>query len=454
MTEMLKYYHQFKEMIFGSRRGIKDVIISMIPQIAQTFSGLITSILIARGLGPAGIGDYALILSIPTLVISLSDSGIGQTAIRYASKTANVENYGTMHKVLRWAFNLRMLLVLVISAVFYFISPYIAGNFWHNPNLTELLRISLLIAIFGVISHIPTIYFQSLKQFKTNSIILTIQSILTLVGILLIAWFNAWSLEIVISVSIITSGINAALFIISVPKSIYFKYAPTKLGTITKTVLNAFKAPDIDSEIQVEETGIQSFTFYMFLSTLFVLIVSQMDIWLIGYYLNPSQVGIYSVARNFTIPLTVVLAAINTALWPRASALTSKPHIMHLLKTTFKLSVITAILALIYSIVAPLLTPWIFGAAYISGIILGQVLCIRYCLSILICPLGVIGYSMGLVKVYWIINLIQLVIVLLISVIFLPIIGPLASALALIANELVNLFIVGFIIWRKTKFLE
>ncbi len=440
-------------MIIGSRKGIEDVIISMVPQAVLIVSGLVISILLARGLGPAGVGNYALILSIPVLVAGLSDSGIGQTAIRYASKTAHNRDYEGMHAILRWAFNLRMLLVLVISLVFYLISPFIAGNAWHNPNLTDLLRISLLIAIFGVISHIPTIYFQSLKRFKINTIISTIQTLLTLAGILIIAWFNAWSIEIVIGVSIITSGINAVLFILSVPRSIYFNFSAIKGKSVTNILKNFLKAPKIDNiGEEVEETGIHSFTFYMFISTLVVMIVAQMDIWLIGYFLDPSQVGIYNIAKNFTIPLVVALGAINMALWPRASALMSREKIFELLKTTFLFSIFIAVIGVVYSILAPLLTPWLFGSAYAGGIILGQVLCIRYCISILVCPLGVIGYSFGMVKVYWWINIIQLITVLVISVWFLPLIGPLASALALIANEIVGFFLVGLIIWRKSGY--
>lgn len=453
MTSLTEIIGSYKNMIIGSRKGIEDVIVSMIPQIVLIGCGLIISILVARGLGPAGVGYYALILSIPTLVTGLSDAGIGQTAIRYASKTAHQNNFEGMHAILRWAFNLRILLVLGISLLFYLISPFLAGNAWHNPNLTDLLRISLLIAIFGVISHIPTIYFQSLKRFKTNTIISTIQTLLTLAGILLIAWWNAWSLEIVLGISIITSAINAVLFILSVPKDIYFKFSTIKGKSITDVLKNSLKAPKIENMgEEVEGTGIHSFTFYMFISTLVVMVVAQMDIWLIGYFLEPSQVGIYNIAKNFTLPLVVVLGAVNTALWPRASALISREKIFELLKTTFLFSIFIAAIGLIYSIIAPLLTPWLFGPAYASGIILGQVLCIRYCISILVCPLGVIGYSFGMVKVYWWINIIQLVTVVIISVWFLPLIGPLASALALIANEIVGFLFVGIIIWRKSGY--
>lgn len=453
MSSFREYINSYKEMVIGSRRGIEDVIVSMIPQLVLIMSGLITSILIARGLGPAGVGAYALIISVPTLVMSLSDSGIGQTAIRYASKLANHEDSTEMHAILRWAFNLRMVIVLIISLIFYMLSPYISADIWHDPALTELIRISLLIAIFGVISHIPSIYFQSLKRFKTNTIISTIQTLVFLAGILIIAWFKLWTLEWVLAISILSNFINALLFSISVPRDIFFEGFHVNGKSLINRMKNFWKAPEVDINQDLEETSIHSFTFYMFISTIVVMIITQFDIWLIGYFLNPTQVGIYNVAKNFTIPLTVILAAINTALWPRASALHSRNDTIHLLKVTFKFSIVVAAAGLIYSIFVPYLTPLVFGSAYASGISLGQVLCIRYCLAILICPLGVIGYSFGMVRIYWIINIIQLIVVLIINVTFLPQIGPMASALALIAIEIINLVIVGTIIWRKSKYM-
>jgi O-antigen/teichoic acid export membrane protein len=76
-------------------------------------------------------------------------------------------------------------------------------------------------------------------------------------------------------------------------------------------------------------------------------------------------------------------------------------------------------------------------------------LSLRYVLAILSAPLGVIGYSLGLVRVYWLINLLQLATVLAINLVLLPRLGPVASAVAYLANELVGLSIVGTLTWRR-----
>jgi len=86
------------------------------------------------------------------------------------------------------------------------------------------------------------------------------------------------------------------------------------------------------------------------------------------------------------MPLTIVLNAINAALWPRASATKSSRETLAMLGQTFRLSFIVAVFAVVYSVVAPLLAPVLFGQAYAASTTLGQVLSIRYALAILICP--------------------------------------------------------------------
>ncbi|MBK7260038.1 MAG: oligosaccharide flippase family protein [Ignavibacteriae bacterium] len=84
-----------------SKRGIRDVLVLIIPQVATVVAALVTSVLLARGLGPDGVGQYTLILSLAGVAASLSDLGIGQTAIRFASRAASVGDTDGQMSVLR-----------------------------------------------------------------------------------------------------------------------------------------------------------------------------------------------------------------------------------------------------------------------------------------------------------------------------------------------------------------
>lgn len=434
----------------GTRKGIEDVIVSMIPQSISVVTGFVTSVLLARGLGPKGMGSYALILSVSGLAVALSDLGIGQTAIRFASQAAERKDTETQLAILRWAFRLRMLLVLLTSLIAFAFAPVVADRLWHETSLSPLVRLSLLTGIFTAIAAIPTIYFQSLKRFKMNAAVAVGQTLVSFVGIVIIAFLNKWSLELVIAVSVVAAGWGAITFMFLVPKASFFVMQDFR-QPCTQFLKKLLQAPNkkYSGSKSLDSTGMNEFAFFMVLSSVIVTVIMRADIWLMGFYLNKSQIGLYSVASRFTLPLVIVLGALNTALWPRASALMYEKNTTEMIRKTFQISILVALLGLIYSIMAPFATPYIFGSSYREGVFIGQILCLRYCISILICPLGIIGYSFGFVKVYWWVNLIQLIVVVIGNILFLKYFGVIAAGLSLLAMELVGFIVISVILIKK-----
>jgi hypothetical protein len=64
----------------------------------------------------------------------------------------------------------------------------------------------------------------------------------------------------------------------------------------------------------------------------------------------------------------------------------------------------------------------------------------------------VVGYSLGLVRVYWIINLVQLVSVAIVDVTLLPRMGPMAAAIALVVSEVLGVTLAGgALLWRARR---
>lgn len=447
-TLLSRFVSWFGKTLISSRKGIEDVVISMTPKAVSLIAGLITSVLIARGLGPDGMGNYALIVSVSGLAAGLSDLGIGQTAIRFASRAIGQGNTLLQHAVLRWAFRLRMSLILLLTAIIFIAAPWLSREIWHAENLTFLVRLSLLTGIFGAIAAVPTIYFLSMKRFRTNAAISVGQKVIVLLGIFFIATLNSWSVELVITVSLIATGFSALIFLNLVPRSIFFERI-NKYNTLKDKIKNIWKVPTQVDNNAILDSGVNSFAFFMMISSIAVMFTMMADVWLMGYFLEKNQIGIYSVASRVTLPLVMILGGLNTALWPRASALTSPQKTIDLLRKTFQISIIIAFVGVIYAIFVPYLIPILFGSVYESGILLGQLLSIRYCISILLCPIGVIGYSFGMIRMYWWINILQFIAVVSINILLLPKIGPMGSVLALIANEIIGVVFVGFIIRQK-----
>ena len=394
-------------MLRGSRQGMKDAFICTIPQIVGTVTGLIGSVLIARGLGPYGLGQLALVTSLVTVTGSLSDLGLGSTTIWYTGRAVALGDVEGQFSVLRWALRLKLSMVLCVTLCFAAAAPVVTGYVWHDKALTGLVQLGLVGAVFTVVASIPSIYFQSVRRFGMNAMVYSAQRVVVLGGILVLAYLQRWSVMLVIVTSLVATGFSAVTFLWIVPKQSLWRRGEIRWGSLRK----ALRSPELKRpEAGVDDTP-NTFAKFLLLGTLIWIVTMQAPIWLMGFFLEKSRIGIYDAASRFTIPLVVVVGALNTALWPRVSAVTSAEQAKVMLKRILKLSVLVAGISVFYSIAAPLLAPVVFGPAYAASVRTAQVLCIGYSIAILGAPVGVIGYSLGLVRFYWIVNLVQMVLV-------------------------------------------
>ena len=428
----------------SSRRAVADTLVSAIPQMIGVFTGFIGSILIARGLGPAGMGQYALVLSMAGIATTLSDLGIGQTAIRYASRAAADGDVPVQMAVLRWALRWRLTLVMLMTTVFFLIAPFVATHIWHSAALTPYLRLGLLGGIFAALASVPAVYFQSIKRFSTNATVTSAQKIISFAGILLLAAWGLWSLRNLIVVSLVASAVGAFAFLAIVPKAaLWSRGALHELrGMNLRRFLSSPTMPR-DAGSGLDSSTPTTFVRFHMLSTVLSMLIMRADVWMMGYFLDKSQLGVYSAATMFTLPLVIVIGAMGTALWPRASGVTDPHQLLVLLRKTLGCSVLLALAMFVYAVSAPLLAPALLGRAYEDSCLIGQVLSLRYCIALLTTTLGIIGYGFGLVRVYWRINLAQIVMVFIIMWTLLPIYGPLGAAIALVANEIIGVALTG-----------
>jgi O-antigen/teichoic acid export membrane protein len=441
-----------KKVIFGSLKAIEDVTVSTFPGIATLLTGAITAALIARGLGPFGMGQYALVISVSTFTIGLSDMGIGQTAIRYASRAASQGDVEGQFAILRWTFRLRMLFVLGLSLAVFVLAPTIAGTIWHDNSLTPILQLSLLIGIFATLAHVPIIYSQSIRRFKMNSIIQVAQALISFAGILLIAFFALWHVELVIIVSVIAAAIGAFAFITVTPKAAFFKFDTSWRSTHFK-LRGALTPPAVKggASSAFDSSSIGSFARFNFVDQMVSAAVSSAPIWIMGIFLIKSQIGVYTAATYVAFPISLLITAVSTAFWPRVAAATTLKGNKDLLRRAMLLTIITVIGALFYAVFAPLLMPFVFGAGYASGILVARLLCFGWCIYLFAVPIGLVGYNFGVVRFSWLINLAQLIIIITINVWLLPIIGALAAASAFVIATTAGSVWDGLFLWSRMR---
>jgi O-antigen/teichoic acid export membrane protein len=449
----LTLWLKIREILVGARRGIRDVVVALIPQGVRVLAGLVTYVSLARGLGPSGLGQYALCLSVAEVTGQLSELGLGQTGTRYASRAYALGDREGQMAVLRWAFRMRMAVVIIVSFGVFLIVPELTRHLWHDEHLTPLVRTALPMATFLALASVPITFFLSEKRFGQNAIVQVGQALFSMLAVGLLALFGAWSVRAALLVAVLSTAAGAFQFLSRIPREAWWplrSVRPRDRGSfwrnpVTKGIPSAVRGHELDQEKPTE------FALFLFLASLIWMVTGKLDIWLIGHYLDVTQVGVYSAAGRLTLPIGILLTAFNTVLSPRAASATTLAETRALARRTFKASLLMAGLGSLYSFLGPIIIPVVFGRAYRSSVHVAQFLCLAYSLSLLYQPIAQIGYNLGLVRVYWISNALQLLTTAVTLLILLPRVGVLAGAIACLASTVLGGSLIGYLTWIRLR---
>jgi len=444
---------KIRQGLLNSRHGIRDVAVALIPQGVRVLAGLVTYVSLARGLGPSGLGQYALCLSVAEVTGQLSELGLGQTGTRYASRAYALGDRRGQMAVLRWAFRMRMAVVLIVSFGVFLVVPQLTRYLWHDEHLTLLVRTALPMATFLALASVPITFFLSEKRFGENAIVQVGQALFNLLAVGLLALFGAWTVRAALAVAVLSTAAGALQFLSRIPKEAWWPSqsdGPRTWGSFWRNPVTK-EIPDAANGHRMNQEKPTEFALFLFLAGLIFMVTGKLDIWLIGHYLDVTQVGVYAAASRLSLPLGILLAAFNTVLYPRAASTTTLAETRALAARTFKASLLMAAIGTLYSFIGPIVIPVVFGHAYRSSVHVAQLLCFGYSISILYQPIAQIGYSFGLVRIYWIANLAQLVSTSLTLLILLPRVGVLAGAISCTLNSVIGGCIIGYLVWNRLR---
>lgn len=174
-----------------AEQGLKDKTVkgvgwSAIDNVAQYSVSFIVGIVLARLLSPDDYGLIGIIAIFTTICSALIDGGVSSALIR--KKNATEDDYNTI-------FFLNLGMSLFLYTVIFLSSPLIA-RFFCREELVVLTRVSSLSMIIGAFSSIQMTRLVKMIDFKTQTRITIIASIVSaIVGILMaFLGFGVWAL--------------------------------------------------------------------------------------------------------------------------------------------------------------------------------------------------------------------------------------------------------------------
>lgn len=272
-------------------------------KIAFVLFGFAISILLARILGPSSLGRYQLGLTMIQVATIFSVAGFDRGLVRFLPIIQMKESQEGRTLV---ALNIKITLSLSIAfaIALYFAAPQLSAHYFHSDDMTKVLRMfSIYLPILSV-SRIVSGAVVGLKRADLTSHITNIVSPVVFLILLLLIFFSGGDLV----------------------SSIFARSASHLLGAV---ILIFFLLKKLPGSVQTQERSVSlrrflSFSTPLMLIGLIYFLLGQMDIIMLGYFVDEREVGIYSVAMKMAIFVIFGLEVVLPVVRPHFSELSER----------------------------------------------------------------------------------------------------------------------------------
>ena len=289
--------------------------------------GLLSSIIIARILGPSGKGILAILTVLAGLILLFGNFGLPASNIYFIGKRKEILPQITNNSL--W--------FGVIGGIFFSLFVYfviikyttIFTNIFTKDIPLLLVWITLLTIPFAFVASLFPNILLACKKFLSYNGIAIANSILSLIGIFLdLVIFKKGITELVIVTAVI-GIVMSAIYLFSTVRQVQVK------------IKCSFS---LDLFFQMSKYGIRSY-----LACLFGFLIIRADMFLVNYYLGTAATGIYSVDARFADLLCVLPSTVGLLLFSKIASSNDKGEF------TQKISRTTVILMLVVCSFAALL---------------------------------------------------------------------------------------------------
>lgn len=276
----------------------KNVSITLAAQISIFFIGLISSVIIARTLGPEGKGIFAIATLVPKMLFMFGNLGLSSAIIYFIGKKKySLQDVSSSIFTLAiiLGFGLCLLTILLLNC---FSFTFLKGV----PFL--LIGMSVFILPFNLLISFYNSSLLAKEKIKLYNFIQILPNAIFLTFFLLLLLFS--------KKTILNAVISQLLASISICLILVFL-----LRKLTKMKIN----------ISVNRKFIKDslkFGGKAYLANLMTFFTYRLDIFLVNFFLSPIQVGYYSLAVGLAEFLWYIPNATSTILFPRITSLKSE----------------------------------------------------------------------------------------------------------------------------------
>jgi len=309
----------------------------------------VQSILAARLLGVTNFGLIAIVMSVVTTVNRLFSFRMGEYVIRFFGKELHEGNLENAGGVVKTAAMLEGITSFLAFICLWFIAPLGALFIAKDPNSVSLIRLFGIAILLNFVTETATGILHSTNQFKKQAVLTLINSVITLV-IIIVAYILHGSTLFVLWAYIAGKtilGLGPILLAWSGLKEILGRGWWRKKYSKPESIREMLK-----------------FAFSTNLSGTIKLLVSESEPLWLGLFLDKQAVGLYKIALSIVNPLMMPITPMIDTTFPEIARSVIQQKWQQLLSLLKRTTVISAIWTGLVTLLMVVLGKWIIRIAY------------------------------------------------------------------------------------------
>lgn len=372
--------------------------------------------LVARRLGPDGYGLISLVLAVVGITLTVADLGLRYAAVRTLARDLAVDPDGSARvaaSYLSLLVSINVVATVIAVAVAYPLSEYLLSR----PDAALPFRLAMMGAVPTAFSGAVAVMLQARRQFWRLAATQALTATSTLVGVGLLLELDGLTVQSVIVLGVLAPLIGAAVAVGGIPR--------------------AWMAPIGEWPVMRRDWGeLFRFSKWLWLSAVFSLLASQLDLLLVNRWTTAQAAGVYALAFNLANRLDILNQTRFTVRMPVVSALRTRDSMLAYAREALTRG--AALGVLLVATAAAVARPFIvgvYGAQYAESVPVFLVLLATVLVDFVTTPLLILGFPLNAPRTLAASDVIRVVVLGLVAVWLVPQTGLIGAAVARLAGK-------------------
>lgn len=397
-------------LLVTKSQGFRQSSLMIIGNITAASFSAIALMLISRNLGPIQFGYFSVGFSLVLILSRIIDAGLTQTVMRFIPQETDPAK---INRIISFATQVKLIVYFIVAISGILITPLISNLIGFEKPIILVLAFILSFATVGF-EHVVGVL-QALHRFGASVTSNLIQASGKLIG--------------AITLALINPGATVTTFVA-------YMIAPVAPVILARKIFPSEIKINLWNSYAPEKTVLKKMAGHAAIGYVAAGLIENIDMFFVQSFTTPFDTGLYGGALRISMLFMVLAFSLANVLNPRVARYTKVNHLSKYLKKAFIIALLAIIAGLILLPFSGMIIHLTIGPEYVGAATSLQILIASSFVTIAGIPFIALFFAFNKAEWYFSISgLLQLVVVILGNLIFVPTYGIEAAAWTRLASK-------------------